>query len=187
MSEIKFSDGMPERERRSSTSIYPEELLDKKCGGCVRCQPRERKGETGYHCTTQPYKKDISPEDKACVIYWDREEEEKYKALRAQDEENRRKELWNIYSKRDPIKLPIVNDGYGMIPECPVCGEMPYSTKQCHWCGQRFIQDEEVKEYAKPLTKEVTCFSCGRKVTASVSKYNGYISYHCQCVTSFIE
>lgn len=29
MSEIKFSDGMPERERRSSTSIYPEELLDK--------------------------------------------------------------------------------------------------------------------------------------------------------------
>lgn len=35
MSEIKFSDGMPERERRSSISIYPEELLDKKCGGCV--------------------------------------------------------------------------------------------------------------------------------------------------------
>ena len=30
MSEIKFSDGMPVRERRSSTSIYPEELLDKK-------------------------------------------------------------------------------------------------------------------------------------------------------------
>lgn len=46
MSEIKFSDGMPVRERRSSTSIYPEELLDKKCGGCMRCQPRKRKGET---------------------------------------------------------------------------------------------------------------------------------------------
>lgn len=29
MSEIKFNDGMPERARRSSTSIYPEELLDK--------------------------------------------------------------------------------------------------------------------------------------------------------------
>lgn len=29
MSEIKFSDGMPVRERRSGTSIYPEELLDK--------------------------------------------------------------------------------------------------------------------------------------------------------------
>lgn len=119
MSEIKFSDGMPVRERRSSTSIYPEELLDKKCGDCVRCQSRKRKGETGYHCTTQPYTKDISPEDKACIIYWDKEEEEKYKALIAQDEENRRKELWNIYSKREPIKLPIVNDGYGMIPECP--------------------------------------------------------------------
>lgn len=64
MSEIKFSDGMPVRERRSDADIYPEELLDKKCGGCVRCKPRERKGETGYHCTTQPYTKDISPEDK---------------------------------------------------------------------------------------------------------------------------
>lgn len=29
MSEIKFSDGMPVRERRSDTDIYPEELLDK--------------------------------------------------------------------------------------------------------------------------------------------------------------
>lgn len=47
MSEIKFSDGMQVRERRSSTSIYPEELLDKKCGGCVRCEPRKRKSETG--------------------------------------------------------------------------------------------------------------------------------------------
>ena len=46
MSKIKFSDGMPKRERRSSTSIYPEELLDKKCGGCMRCQSRKRKGET---------------------------------------------------------------------------------------------------------------------------------------------
>lgn len=42
MSEIKFSDGMPERARRSSTSIYPEELMDKKCGGCMRCQSRKR-------------------------------------------------------------------------------------------------------------------------------------------------
>lgn len=74
-----------------------------------------------------------------------------------------------------------------MIPECPICGEMPYSTEQCHWCGQRFIQDKEVEEYKKPLTKEVTCFSCGRKVIANVSKYNGHISYHCQCGISFIE
>lgn len=37
------------------------------------------------------------------------------------------------------------------------------------------------------MEKEVTCFSCGRKVMANVSKYNGHISYHCQCGTSFIE
>ena len=77
MSEVKFSDGMPERKRRSNTSIYPEELLDKKCGGCVRCGPRKRTGERGYHCTAQSYSKDISPEDKACIIYWDRKEEER--------------------------------------------------------------------------------------------------------------
>lgn len=46
---------------------------------------------------------------------------------------------------------------------------------------------KEVEEYAKPLTKETTCFSCGRKVMANVSKYNGHISYHCQCGINFIE
>ena len=31
-------------------------------------------------------------------------------------------------------------------PECPYCGEMPYSTKRCVFCGQRFIQDEAIAE-----------------------------------------
>jgi len=54
MSKIKFSDGIPERkERYMNNDIfrYPEELLDKKCGGCVRCQLRDHGDKGGYHCT----------------------------------------------------------------------------------------------------------------------------------------
>ena len=169
MSEIKFSDGMPVRERRSSTSIYPEELLDKKCGGCMRCQPRKRKGETGYRCTTQPYTKDISPEDKACVIYWDKEEERKYNALKTQDEENRRKELWNIYSKREPIKLPIVNDGYGIIPEwIPVSERFPESsgTYQVTCMDGRIYRSTYAKFQSRLKRWELTGARAYWKVTA---------------------
>lgn len=31
-------------------------------------------------------------------------------------------------------------------PKCPHCGEMPYSIKQCVFCGQRFIQEENANE-----------------------------------------
>lgn len=187
---MKFSDGLPKRERRE-TMIYPEELLDKKCGGCMRCMERDHmRGDwdVGYHCTIQNYKKDISPEDKACVHYWDKAKEMEWKRQQDEDIENRRKELWAIYAKKPPIKLPIVNDGWGRIPECPVCGEMPYDLDQCHWCGQRFIRDEEVVEYSKPWVEEFTCPSCGTKGMATRSRYNGHRHFHCEnCGMSFME
>lgn len=31
------------------------------------------------------------------------------------------------------------------VPICPHCGEMPYSYKQCVFCGQRFLQDEKTE------------------------------------------
>ena len=63
-----------------------------------------------------------------------------------------------------------------------------YSTKAKAMKVLDMIQEAyERYEYEKPLVKETTCFSCGRKVKANVSKYNGHISYHCQCGTSFIE
>ena len=52
MSEIKFSEGIPERRDYFSRIIYPEELLDKKCGGCVRCELRDnriKEKNSGYH------------------------------------------------------------------------------------------------------------------------------------------
>lgn len=47
------------------------------------------------------------------------------------------------------------------------------------WCGQRFVQDEEVEEYATPQTINGNCFNCGADVVIHVSKYNGHKSYHC--------
>jgi hypothetical protein len=29
----------------------------------------------------------------------------------------------------------------GLWPECPRCGEMPYSEEQCQFCGQRFLKE----------------------------------------------
>ena len=45
-SKIRFSDGIPKRPAVVFEIIYPEELLDKKCGGCVRCELRDH-GDKG--------------------------------------------------------------------------------------------------------------------------------------------
>lgn len=193
--EVCFDEGIPDRkEERRRKLIYPEELLDKKCGGCVRCIERDHMYQgkkEGYHCTKLPYEREITPDDKACVDYWDKAEEDRLETLHQQDVENRRKELWDIYGKKEPVKLPIVRDDFGgRIPICPICGEMPYSTEQCHFCGQRFIQDKEIEEYNTPDTGTMDCFKCGGKGTVRFirSKYNGHKSGECtKCGMSFIE
>lgn len=152
-----------------------------KCGGCVRFEERWGEEERGtYHCCRQNYKIDKYPDDIACEQYWDRaEKEKKDRELEAKIERERKKK-WAIYANEPPVKLPIVFDGYGNIPECPVCHEMPYSTEQCYWCGQRFIQDEEVEEYTQPNIVEIKCFICGGKMVGTKSKYNGH--FHGQCL-----
>lgn len=188
-----FSRGIPKRKERKNSGeifIYPEELIDKKCGGCVRCKPRDGHGEKkdGWHCCMRDYKIDISPDHKACVDYWGRAEHERAERQHAEDTEKRRRELWAIYAEKPPIKLPIIHDGYGMIPKCPVCGEMPYDTEQCHWCGQRFTQDKETVDYATPKEIDFTCPSCGKPGKAGVSKYNGHKHFQCAfCGLAFME
>jgi hypothetical protein len=144
----------------------------------------------GYHCSMQSYSVDIQPTDKACVRYWDKAEHERIEKAQEEAKEKRREELWAIYAKREPIKLPIIHDGCGLIPECPICGEMPYSTEQCHWCGQRFIQDKEIEEYNKPKGGTMDCWNCGGKDTIEykVSKYNGHRRGRCKnCGLTFME
>lgn len=111
----------------------------------MRCEKRDH-GKEGYHCFMQNYNIDIRPTDRACIHWWNKEEHLRIEKANKEAEKN----CGVFMLKKEPIKLPIVNDGYGMIPKCPVCGEMPYSTKQCHWCGQKFVQDEEVEEHFKP-------------------------------------
>lgn len=153
-----------------------------KCGGCCRCELRDmRPEETGYHCMMQDYQKDIFPEDEACFWYWDKKLQEILDQYEKEKDEEEREKRWRINAPKPPVKLPIVFDGYGNIPMCPTCYEMPYSTEQCYFCGQRFIQDQEVKEYSKPLpTERVTCVNCNRKTMVGTrSKYNGH--FHGKC------
>ena len=182
---MKFSDGIPER--NAICESIPDEYKTKKCADCVRFEKREFR-KRGYHCCMKDYDIDVFPDDKACEEFWNRERQNELERLHEQDIEKRREELWAIYAEKEPVKLPIVFDGYGNIPMCPVCGEMPYSTEQCHWCGQRFLQDEEVEEYEKPLTKKMKCFNCGADVTVHISKYNGNKSFRCdKCGMAMME
>lgn len=153
----------------------------KKCSGCVRFEERWGEKEKGtYHCCRQPYTIDKFPEDEACEEYWDRAEHEAEEKRKEEEIEAKRKEMWAIYADKPPVKLPVVFDGYGMIPECPVCHDMPYSTEQCHWCGQRFIQDDEIIEYSKPKQAERTCIVCGGRMIGIESKYNGHFHGKCE-------
>ncbi len=195
--EVDFGAGVPkrtERRNRDDVFIYPEEVCDKKCGGCVRFTsnndgfPRGEYDINGYHCSMRGWALPIRADDKACVSYWDRAEYERSEREHEEAVEKRRRELWAVYAEREPVKLPIVNDGYGIIPSCPTCGEMPYGTEQCHWCGQRFIQDEEITEYAKPKLIDWKCRSCGTVGKAGVSKYNGHKSFRCaKCGAAWME
>ena len=152
-----------------------------KCGGCVSFEERWREEERGtFHCCRQNYKIDKYPDDDACDQYWDREEYEKEEQKKAEETERKRQEMWAIHADNPPVKLPIVFDGYGMIPMCPTCGDMPYSTEQCHWCGQKFIQDEEVEEYNKPNKVILTCPFCGGEMEGVRSKYNGHLHVTCK-------
>lgn len=68
-------------------------------------------------------------------------------------------------------------------PKCPRCGEMPYSTKRCVFCGQRFIQDEAVAEYNKPLEKVVLdCPFCHgvKTLVGTKARSNGHFHGKCE-------
>lgn len=46
---------------------------------------------------------------------------------------------------REPIKLNWVTDYGSLVPECPHCGEIPYSLTECMFCGQRFLEEDHDK------------------------------------------
>ena len=162
----------------------------KKCSSCIRFEERDvRPEEKGtYHCCRQSYVIDKFPDDDACEQYWDRAEYEREEAERKAETERKRQEMWAIYADKLPVKLPILFDGFGYIPMCPICGEPPYSYTQCHWCGQQFIQDEDVLEYSKPDVAERKCYHCGGTIIGTRSKYNGHFHGSCpECGAIIVE
>ena len=149
------------------------------CGECVRYEKREFRKD-GYHCTIKDYDINIDGNAPACKHYWDRDICETIKDIHEQLQEEARLKRWAENESKPPVKLPIVFDGYGMIPECPNCGEMPYSTEQCYFCGIRFKQTDEVKEYATPILVDMKCPICGEVGNANKSRYNGHRHFKCE-------
>ena len=71
----------------------------------------------------------------------------------------------------------------GRFPECPSCGEMPYSVDQCVFCGQKFLADPIAEEWKKPPEEvRIDCPICGGKKTTVgfQARSNGH--FHGRCV-----
>lgn len=79
----------------------------------------------------------------------------------------------------------------GEAPVCPACGEMPYSTERCVFCGQAFIQDEKTRKFADPEPVEhMICLVCGdpQGMEFTRSKLNGHKHGKCRkCGAVMVE
>lgn len=176
---MRFSDGLSDRKPVWASA---GEYWNHTCGECVRCTPNFR-GEPGYHCSNCGMTDPITPDRKACEIFWDKAAQDEADRQHEAEIEQRRKLLWAVYAEKPPVKLRFEDDYGGTIPMCPVCGEMPYSTKQCYWCGQRYVQDSEVEAYCDPGPEiRLDCPSCGGHETlvGRRAKYNGHLHGQCE-------
>ena len=85
--------------------------------------------------------------------------------------------------KAEPVHIRWVVDCDGSkIPECPSCGEMPYSVKRCTFCGQKFLTDAIADAWNEPLEEErMDCLVCGGKgtIVGTRAKSNGH--FHGRC------
>ncbi len=147
------------------------------------------------HCTGVMVEREITPNAKACKN-WEHRAAWNTK-LRMREIKSRARRIIDICIRvpigglRKPIRLMWndVCDGAtdkiirNAEPKCPHCGEMPYSTVQCVFCGQRFIQDEAIAEYNKPPEKVVmNCPMCGGEKTliGARAKCNGHFHGKCE-------
>ena len=91
-----------------------------------------------------------------------------------------------------PLDWEPACDGRGMgWPVCPACGEMPYSTIRCLFCGQQFIQDRRVQKYNEPPEEvRMDCPYCGGEKTlvGYRARSNGHFHGVCEaCGVHTIE
>ena len=64
--------------------------------------------------------------------------------------------------KAAPMQIRWVEGYAGIEPQCPSCGEMPYSLERCTFCGQKFLPDPITEEWKKPPEEvRMDCICCG--------------------------
>lgn len=84
--------------------------------------------------------------------------------------------------KAEPVHIRWTQDYGGTFPECPSCGEMPYSLERCVFCGQRFLSDVLVEEWSKPTAEvRMDCPFCGWKNTMVGARTRSNGHFHGQC------
>lgn len=153
-------------------------MKNKVCGGCYRFKENSDRPQR-YNCSCHHREdEDVFAEAEACEIYWDKAEYEEECKKREEEQEAKRLKAWEENKDKPPVKI-----GWGTsydhrtdscvpIIECPTCGEMPYSTEQCHWCGTRFIQnDEQLQTWLEANSgskEEITDCYCGGKNTKHI-------------------
>ena len=137
------------------------------CVGCVRCH---KKYDGTYYCQMIGMG-EISPNEKHCEENWDSALFEKSRKDYEDHQEAERIAQIEANKDKPPVEIgwgveyDYVTDSGVMVPECPVCHEMPYSLEECYFCGTKFIQDDPALiEYkaANGATKEElsTCLKC---------------------------
>ena len=56
--------------------------------------------------------------------------------------------------KAEPVHIRWAEDYWsGRYPECPSCGNMPYSLERCVFCGQRFLPEPEIHKAEPTLLR----------------------------------
>ena len=149
-----------------------------RCGSCFRCRACGNKGYCGYMMTSNKpdmsdevrcygpgCRKEIGFKTRACEWYEPRwyfnfhikAGEKRYKLSRLYCEKFR----IPLGGLRKPVPLKWVDglNSRGEIvrncdPQCPRCGEMPYSYTQCQFCGQRFTEDDRMMSETIKYTSE---------------------------------
>ena len=134
-------------------SCFRFEAIEDDTGGFWKFRRKPKPGRK-THCWAHDYKINWDGSQSACEywearLWWNLEEYKKYAKYHARRwwyEHVRR----HIGGLRKPVPLRWVDYYDGMRdeiipagePRCPYCGEMPYSTTQCQFCGQRFVGEK---------------------------------------------
>lgn len=86
--------------------------------------------------------------------------------------------------RKEPVPVKWMNDYGMMVPYCPSCGDMAYSTGRCVFCGQRLLPTEKPRKNVTEITGghadddgNLRCDECGSDELLLVSHEDGATFY----------